>query len=168
MTTENLLSRLATPGRVETSDDLAATREEVIAWFFDDYLKRWVAASSGASGEGPEFVLDYWGVPMSVTALGEALWLLDAEGVLGFLAVNQEPLRAQGYTHTVVPDRRVFAYNTVGAAVEVIWSRRRADQSEIQRWAVHFEVMRGAQGWRVVGVQSIAAQSNSLAEIWPR
>jgi hypothetical protein len=70
------------------TDDLSSTRKEVIAWFFDDYLKRWVAASSGASGEGPEFILDYWGVPMSVTAVGEAFWLLDAEGVLGFLARN--------------------------------------------------------------------------------
>lgn len=150
------------------TDEHLATRNEVIAWFFDDYLQRWVAASSGASGEGPDFILDYWGVPMSVTAVGEAFWLLDADGVLGFLARNQEPLRAAGYTHTVVPDHRVMIYSPIGAAVEVIWSRRRADESEIQRWASHFELVKGAQGWRVVGVQSVAAHSHSLAEIWPR
>lgn len=147
---------------------LLATRDEVIAWFFDDYLKRWVAASSGVSGEGPEFILDYWGVPMSVTAVGEAFWLLDSKDVLGFLARNQEPLRAEGYTHTVVPDHRVMVYNALGAAVEVIWSRRRGDESEIQRWASHFELVRGVAGWRVVGVQSVATESNSLDEVWPR
>lgn len=97
------------------TDDLSATRNEVIAWFFDDYLKRWVAASSGASREGPEFILDCWGVPMSVTTVGEAFRLLDAEGVLGFLARNQEPLSAEGYTHTIVPDRRVMIYSPIGA-----------------------------------------------------
>jgi hypothetical protein len=59
-------------------------------------------------------------------------------------------------------------YSPIGAAVDVIWSRRRADESEIQRWASHFELVRSAKGWRVVGVQSVAAHSNSLEEIWPR
>jgi len=147
---------------------LAAAHAEVVAWFFDDYLERWVAASSGASGDGPEFILNYWGVPMSVTTPREAVWLLDPEAVIGFLTRNQEPLRAEGYTHTVTPDHRVMVYSPIGAAVEVILSRRRGDESEIQRLAVHFEVVRGAEGWRVVGLQSVAALSNSLAEIWPR
>ena len=86
---------------------LAATRNEVTAWFFEDYVRRWVAAGSGASGEGPEFILNYWGVPMSVTAVGEAFWLLSDEDVLGFLERNQAPLRAEGYTHTVVPDHQI-------------------------------------------------------------
>ena len=146
---------------------LAATRDEVIAWFFEDYLKRWVAVGSGTSGEGPEFILDYWGVPMSVTAVGEAFWLLDDEAVIGFLARNQEPLKAEGYTHTVVPDRRIMVYNKDGAAIEVIWSRRRADESEIERWAVHFEIVRGLKGWRVVAVQSVAIESDKLSDVWP-
>ena len=150
-----------------TLDGLVAIRDEVAAWFFDDYLARWVASSSGASGEGPEFILEYWSVPMSLTTLGEAFWLLDAEVVLSFLARNQNLLRAEGYTHTVVPYRRVTVYSPIGAAVDVIWSRRRADESEIHRWASHFELVRGGEGWRVVGVQSIAPHGNSLAEIWP-
>ena len=82
--------------------------------------------------------------------------------------MNRAPLKAAGYTHTVVPDSRVFVYNIVGAAVEVIWSRRRADDSEIQRWAVHFEVAKSDQGWRVVGIQSTATDTDTLSEIWPR
>ena len=69
-------------------------------------------------------MLDYWGTPMHVTALEHAFWCRTDADVLAFLELNHAPLREQGYTHTVVPDRRVFAYNSVGGAVEVIWSRR--------------------------------------------
>jgi hypothetical protein len=150
------------------SDRFTQTRAEVTDWFFEDYLPRWVSASSGATDESPEFILDYWGVPMHVSLPDKSTWFLDAKGVLSFLEMNRAPLKAAGYTHTVVPDSRVFVYNIVGAAVEVIWSRRRADDSEIQRWAVHFEVAKSDQGWRVVGIQSTATDTDTLSEIWPR
>ncbi|MEU1443993.1 DUF6841 family protein [Streptomyces mirabilis] len=145
----------------------AATRAEVTEWFFEDYLPRWVAVAAGTSGEGPEFVLDYWGTPLHVTALGQSFWCLDDASVLAFLEMNHAPLRESGYSHTVVPDRRVLVYNTVGAAVEVIWSRRRADESEIERWAVQFSVAKSDKGWRVVGIHSAATDKDSLAETWP-
>lgn len=152
----------------DTLSSFADTRAEVTAWFFDNYLPRWVAAGTGASGEGPEFILEYWGVPMHVTGLDQTFWCLDDKAVLAFLEMNHGPLKAAGYTHTVVPDRRVFVYSRVGAAIEVIWSRRRADESEIQRVAVHFEVAKGPQGWRVVGVQALAMDHPTLADVWPR
>lgn len=152
----------------DTLDAFATTRAEVSAWFFEDYLPRWVAAGSGASGEGPEFILEYWGVPLHVTGLDQTFWFLDDKGVLAFLEMNHGPLKAAGYTHTVVPDRRVFVYSRVGAAIEVIWSRRRADESEIQRVAVHFEVAKSPKGWRVVGIQSLGMDQPALADVWPR
>ncbi len=149
-------------------DPLAATRVDVNSWFFDDYLPRWVAVASGMSSEGPEFVLNYWDTPMLVTALEQAFWCRTDADVLAFLELNHAPLREHGFHHTVVPDRRVFVYNTVGAAIEVIWSRRRLDDSEIQRWVTHFEVAKGEDGWRVFGIQSAATELSSLDEIWPR
>lgn len=148
--------------------DLEQTRAEVIAWFFQDYLPRWVAAGSGQSGEGPEFILEYWGTPMHVTGLGQSFWCLEDKDVLTFLEMNHAPLKAAGYSHTLVPDKRVFVYSAVGAAIEVIWSRRRVDESEIQRVAVHFEIARGSKGWRVVGVQALAMDKPMLADVWPR
>jgi hypothetical protein len=97
-----------------------------------------------------------------------SFWCLDDESVLDFLELNWAPLREAGYSHTVVPDRRVFIYSSVGAAIEVIWSRRSADDAEIQRWATHFEVAKSDEGWRVVGVQATATDKNSLDEVWPR
>jgi len=55
-----------------------------------------------------------------------------------------------------------------GAAIEIIWSRRRKDESETQRVAVHFEVPKGPKGWRVVGVQALAMDPTILADVWPR
>lgn len=148
----------------QTRSQLEATRAEVTAWFFEDYLPRWVAASSGQSGEGPEFILGYWGTPLHVSAVGTSFWCLTDQDVLAFLEANQSSLRGTGYDHTSVPDRRVHIYNTVGAAVEVIWSRRTADETELQRWAVHFEVAKTEDGWRVVGVQSAHTTAVTLDE----
>ena len=141
---------------------IAATRAEVTAWFFEDYLPRWVAAGAGTSAEGPEFILNYWSTPMHVTGLDQSFWCLDDASLLGLLELNYAPLRESGYSRTVVPDRRIFVYSEVGAAIEVILSRRRADESEIQRAATHFEVAKSEQRWRVVGIQSAATSADSL------
>jgi hypothetical protein len=154
------------PAEETREQQIERTRAEVTAWFFEDYLPRWVAAANGTSGEGPEFIHGYWGTPMHVTALDQAFWCLDEEAVLNFLELNQASLRDTGYDHTVVPDRRVIVYNPVGAAIEVIWSRRRADESEVQRWASHFELGKSEDGWRVIGVQSSATDKATLAEAW--
>ncbi|WP_133169370.1 hypothetical protein [Rhodococcus opacus] len=151
---------------IVTDEGTAATLDEVTAWFFEDYLPRWVAAARGV--EGPEFIHQYWGTPMHVTGQGMSFWCLDDASVLGFLEMNYAPLREGGYSHTVVPDRRVSVYSPVGAAIEVIWSRRSAGEVEIQRWATHFEVAKSDAGWRVIGVQATATDKDHLDEVWPR
>jgi hypothetical protein len=65
-----------------------------------------------------------------------------------------------------VPDQKVTAYHANGAAIEVIWSRQRADGTEIERVAAHFEVARGPHGWRIVGVQAASTTSDSLKTAW--
>src|SRR5439155_3057577 len=94
-----------------SDDRIAATRAEVTSWFFEDYLPRWVAVASGTSSEGPEFIHEYWGTPMHVTGLEQSFWCLDDASVAGFLEFNYAALREAGYSHTVVPDQRVFVYS---------------------------------------------------------
>lgn len=146
---------------------VADARGEVADWFFDDYLPRWVAAV-GASSAEREFILSYWDTPLHVTGQGQAFWCLDDTSVIAFLELSQAPLRGAGYSHTAVIDSRVVTYSSVGAAVEVIFSRRGADETEIQRQALHFEVAKSVQGWRVVGIQSVATSMNDLDHVWPR
>jgi hypothetical protein len=150
------------------SDAKSATpvRDELTHWFFDDYLPLWMGVASGAIARGPEFILDYWGVPLHHCTPKGSEWLLDGAGVVGLLARNHSRLRAQGYSYTAVPDRKVTIYHRAGAAIEVIWSRRRADHTEIERLAVHFEVARGSAGWRVVGIQTAPTRADSLNAAW--
>jgi hypothetical protein len=140
--------------------------DEVTRWFFEDYLPRWVGVGSGTIAQGPEFILDYWGVPLHYCTPYGSEWLLDAAGVVRVLEGNHGRLRAQGYSYTAVPDRKVTVYHDAGAAIEVIWSRCRADRSEIERLAVHFEVARASARWRVVGIQRAPTNENSLSAAW--
>jgi hypothetical protein len=144
----------------------SSVRDEVAHWFFEDYLSTWVGVGAGTIERGPEFILDYWGVPLHWGADPSSRWLLDAPTVVGFLQQLQARLRSEGYAYTAVPDQRVAVYHRDGAAVEVIWSRRRADDSEIERLAAHFEVARGPEGWRIVGIQAIPTASDTLDNAW--
>jgi uncharacterized NTF2-like protein DUF6841 len=142
--------------------------DEVTRWFFDDYLAIWVGVGSGAIARGSEFILDYWGVPLHYCSPDGGDWLLDGDSVVGLLAHTHSRLRAQGYSYTAVPDRKVTIYHRSGAAIDVIWSRCRADDNEIERFAVHFEVARGSAGWRVVGIQEAPTRADSLKPAWGR
>jgi len=77
-------------------------------------------------------------------------------------------LQGEDYAYTSVPDQKVTVYHDNGAAVEVIWSRRRSDGTEIERLAAHFEVARGPAGWRIVGIQAAPTASDSLNDVWPK
>lgn len=147
--------------------DLDSTREQVTTWFFDDYFARWVSVGNGTSAEGPEFILGYWGCPLHVCTPQVTMWITEPQRVLDLIELNQKPLREAGYTHTVIPDSRVTVFHSSGAAVDAIWSRRASDDTEIQRVAVHFELARQAEGWRVVGIQTSDTALSSLDQLWP-
>ena len=66
-----------------------------------------------------------------------------------------------------MPDHKVIIDHSRGAAIEVIWSRCRADGSEIERLAVHFEVAREFSGWRVVTIQGAPTDADTLQTAWP-
>lgn len=141
--------------------------DEVTHWFFEDYLRTWIGVGSGTIARGPEFILDYWGVPLHWSEDQISRWLLDAPAVVAELDALQARLRAEGYAHTSVPDRRVTVYHRNGAAIEVIWSRCRTDGTEIERVAAHFEIARDPAGWRIVGLQATPTASGSLKTLWP-
>tara|TARA_Y100000780_G_scaffold173356_1_gene158473 strand:+ start:79 stop:609 length:531 start_codon:yes stop_codon:yes gene_type:complete len=136
--------------------DRVAIEEEIRHWFFGVYFNHWVEVGNGERDEGPEFVLQYWGTPMYVTGDDPelALWLKTDEEVVKFLSIQHQVLQESGYSHTHVPDQKVRAYNNLGGAIEVIWSRRGADETEIQRYVVHFEVAKLSGTWKVTGAHT--------------
>ncbi|MFB7287572.1 DUF6841 family protein [Actinacidiphila glaucinigra] len=151
-------------------DDVARAAEGARDWFFHQYLYAWTAAAADPSA-GPGPVLDYWVPPLSVSvddpdpARAVHGWCTDPDSVLAYLAAQQEPLKAAGYTHTEVPDSRVTAYSSHSAGIEVIWSRRTADNTEIERLAVHFEVRRDGSGaWRVIAIAAHPTGADRIAD----
>lgn len=156
----------------DTKIDYAKIKTEVTEWFFDTYFNHWVEVAAGKRKEGPEFVLNYWGTPMYATVDNPpmAIWMLKGEEIVQFLVMQQTALREAGYTHTHVPDKKVFIYNSNGAAIEVIWSRRAADKTEIQRYVVHFECIKYEGVWKVVGCQvrntSVEKDQDTIDKAW--
>ena len=142
-----------------------SVHDEVTRWFFDDYLPTWVGVGAGTIARGPEFILDYWSAPLYFSTDQGGEWLISASDVVGLLQQIQVRLRGEGYAHTAVPDRQVRVYHDFGAAIDVIWSRCRADYSEIERLAAHFELARGSEGWRVVAVQTASTAADSLSAV---
>ena len=147
---------------------LSPVHDEVTHWFFDDYLVAWVAVGAGSVTRGPDFILDYWSVPLHYTADGTTRWLLSVAEVVRFSAHTHDRLREQGFASTAVPDHEVTVYNQNGAAIGAILSRCRADGSEIERQAAHFELAREPAGWRITGVQSTHSTADSLNTAWLR
>jgi glyoxylase-like metal-dependent hydrolase (beta-lactamase superfamily II) len=144
----------------------SSVRDEVARWFFDDYLSTWIGVGAGTIARGPEFILDYWGAPLHWSGDQGSRWIPDEAAVVAALQQLQTRLRGEDYAYTAVPDQKVTVYHDNGAAIEVIWSRRRGNGTEIERLAVHFEVARGQEGWRVVGIQAQPTTSDSLNDAW--
>lgn len=141
------------------------TLEEVWNWFFEDYLPRWTAA--GEQGEDSSFITDYWGAPLWVSIDDSPVVLAATEAqVPGILSPIHVRLKAAGYNHTSVIDRQVTIFNKNSAQVRAIWSRRRADGSEIERCAVSFNLMRREDGWRILHIQQKATDASKLTEVW--
>ena len=139
-------------------------------WFFDDYLTTWIGVGAGTIERGPEFILDYWSAPLHWSDRPESIggfwmrrpwWRCCRTAPNSFARTRDTPtLRSLtgGFGPTTID----------GAAIEVIWSRQRADGTEIEKLAAHFEVARGPQGWRIVSIQAVPATSDSLKVVWPQ
>jgi glyoxylase-like metal-dependent hydrolase (beta-lactamase superfamily II) len=147
--------------------DAASVHDEVSHWFFDDYLATWIGVGAGTIARGPEFILDYWDAPLHWSDDQGSRWIVDAPAVVEVLQQLQNRLREQDYAYTAVPDQSVVVYHDNGAAIEVIWSRRRSNGTEIERVAAHFEIARGPAGWRVIGIQAAPTSSDTLNTAWP-
>lgn len=143
-----------------------AAQAEISTWFFEDYLPRWVKVAE--TKEDPSFILEYWAAPLYVAGDWTPTTLaVEGQDVVDWLKLTFERLQAAGYSHTVVPDSRIVVFNDHGAAIDVIWSRRRGDESEIERLAVHFVIARRENGLRVIAIETTFTDADTIDEVWP-
>ncbi|MFE9251245.1 hypothetical protein [Streptomyces sp. NPDC007088] len=149
-----------------TSAGLDGAYEEFMHWFSDEYMPAFIEAVGG--GSDPAFISGFWGSPLWVgNDLGPVTLAETDEDVVRAFTAMTARLHAAGYADSVVLDRRAVIFNKDGAAIDSLWSRRRADGSEIERTAVHFALARRADGIRVVTFETHATDARSLAEVWP-
>ncbi|GAA0591740.1 hypothetical protein HPO96_05195 [Kribbella sandramycini] len=147
-------------------EDLQAAAEEIEQWFNEDYLPTWVAAV--ANNADPSFITQYWGTPLWLSDSSGPMRLIAQEAeLIGWMQASINRLHAAGYADTAVIDRRAFTFNQNSGAIDAIWSRRRADGSEIERLAVHFTIGRRTDGLRVIAVLAYTTNTNRLNDIWP-
>jgi glyoxylase-like metal-dependent hydrolase (beta-lactamase superfamily II) len=146
--------------------DASARVSEAEQWFFDDYLPTWIGVCAGTVDRTSDFILDYWSAPLNWSDDQGSRWILQPADVVAVLEQLHTRLREAGYADTAVPDKKVTVYHDNGAAIEVIWARLRADASEIERIAAHFELARGTGGWRIIGIQAVSTASDSLKDVW--
>ncbi|MEU1807294.1 hypothetical protein [Streptomyces sp. NPDC019937] len=112
--------------------------------------------------------LDYWGVPMHRSYGGSNEWPLQSGGVVGIVVSMHGPLRGSGYDRTSIIDPAVNVYSEDAAGVDVIWSRRGADETEIERIAAHFEVRLEDKGWRVISATGTPTTADTIGGSWVR
>jgi hypothetical protein len=146
--------------------NLDATAREIEEWFFDDYVPTWVKAAR--NNEDESFIFQYYSLPIYWNGLGVNDWLTTEAAVRAVIDLQQGQLQDQRYDHTNIPDRRIIAYNENGGAVDAIWSRVRADESEVMHLVVHFEIARlKGKGWRVIAVQGTDdSKKNALNQVF--
>jgi hypothetical protein len=149
-----------------TPPELRDAHTEITKWFFEDYLQRYITAVDSSGDHS--FIAEYWGAPLWIgTDAGPATVFATSEEITAWFKATFDRLQAADYSHTAVLDRRVVVFNRHGAAIEVIWSRRHGDESEIERLAVHFIIARRAEGLRIVAIQTTSTNAATLDEVWP-
>ena len=112
----------------------SSVRDEVTHWFFDDYLTTWIGVGAGTIAARARVHPRLLGCATALERRPGQPVVPGRAGRGGAACEQlQTRLRDDGYAHTAVPDHRVTVYHDNGAAIEVIWSRRRADGTEIER-----------------------------------
>ena len=82
------------------------------------------------------------------------------------LEAIQKPLKARGYSHTVIIDRRSTYYNERAISVDVIWSRRGENEREIERRAVHFEIRNRDGENRIISIAACHTPESRLDAVF--
>lgn len=83
-----------------------------------------------------------------------------------FSGFDQPQALEAGFAEATLLDQRITVYHGAGAAVDVIVSRIKDGGAEIARKALHYELRKGGDGWRIFSVQTGPTSADSLTQAW--
>ncbi len=126
---------------------------EVSRWF-DEYLDAFASCARGESETAS--LLDYYGVPALFTTDDGVFALTSADQVVALVQTQVAAMRAAGYARSEILSSEVTVLNAKSALYKGTFSRRRSDDTEINRLTATYLVTVGAVGRRisVLAVQS--------------
>jgi hypothetical protein len=117
------------------------------AWFAA-YLEAYAACGRGDSDDLEE-LLEYYDVPLLLTADQGVLSLPTREAVVDAVRDQVDGMRAAGYDRSEVLDARTTAVNATTLLHEGHFARVRADGSEIARLRATYVITERATGRRI-------------------
>lgn len=123
---------------------------DVEQWFAE-YLEVYAACSRGEL-EDLSLLLDYYAVPLLLTAEPGALSLTTGPDVLEAVAGQVEGLRTAGYDRTETLAAETEVLNATTALHRASFARLRADGSEIARLRCTYVIADFAEGRRIAAL----------------
>jgi hypothetical protein len=120
---------------------------DVELWFAA-YLDCFVALGRGERDD-VEALLEFYDVPMLLSAPGGTAWLLDADQVTGVMRAQVEGLRHAGFHRTDVEDAQTVVLNEGCARHEGRFTRRAADGTVIATFTASYVLATGPSGPRI-------------------
>ena len=123
---------------------------DVEEWFAA-YLETYAAAGRGELDDLAA-LLEYYAIPLLVTADAGAIVLGDAEGVVAAVAAQVEGMRETGFHRSDVVTSDVEVLNESTALYRGSFARKRQDGSEIERLQTTYLIVDGEQGRRIAAL----------------
>lgn len=136
--------------------------DEIDSWF-TAYFEAFIDIGNGK--RDPDTILLYWDVPLHTTSPVQTKWLRSPDEVVSVLTDMQSALKRIGYTHTVALDKTIEVYTENASRIETIMSRRRGDDTEVDRAAVSFELRRSGYGWIIISTVLRPTGATRLSEV---
>ena len=126
------------------------TPADVEDWFAE-YLEVYAACGRGETDD-LTVLLDYYLVPLLLTAEPGALSLTTGTDVLEAVRGQVEGMRADGYARTETLAAETEVLNASTALYRGFFARMRADGSEIARFGSTYVIVDVAEGRRIAGL----------------
>ena len=119
---------------------------DALRTWFDDYLE--VLASCGRGDRDAAALLDYWGVPLCLTAGDACMTLTSDEDVVAAAQQQMDGLRAAGYHHSDLLALDVDVLNAASALCRAELLRKDGDGGDLGRLTATYFVVGTPRGPR--------------------